>query len=102
MGVYPRAPRCPLVTELITSGPSAEAGGGLLNALGRSVLAGERFAIGDTVATGSGVARIGAVDPTQYQLDTFNVWHNLSAFGVFHVSELEALQVFAPPEWFCS
>jgi hypothetical protein len=39
------------------------------------------------------------VDPVQYELDTFNSWHNLSSYGALRTPTLEAVQVFAPPYW---
>lgn len=87
--------------ELIVAGPSVDAGGDLLNRLGRRVLAGARFTVGDRVKVDRSRARIGAVHPIQYELDTFNVWHSLRAIGALDAPEVETLQVFAPRGWFC-
>ena len=87
--------------ELIVAGPSVEVGGGLLNRLGKRVLAGGRFQVGDRLNVGRGTARVGAVHPIQYAIDTFNVWHNLQAVGALDVPALEAVQIFAPSSWFC-
>jgi hypothetical protein len=83
------------------AGPDVEVGGGLLNRLGRRALAGERFTVGRRIAVGSGKARVGAVHPIQYELETFNTWHNLRGAGVLGAPALSALQVFLPPSWFC-
>ena len=88
--------------ELIVAGPEFVSTGALLNEIGRSILAGPRYAVGDTFRSSSGVVRFGAVDPIQYRLGTFNVWHDLERMGLLHVGPLEALQVFAPPEWLCA
>jgi Domain of unknown function (DUF4262) len=87
--------------ELIVAGPSVEVGGALLNRLGKRVLAGARFQVGDRVKVRRGRARVGAVHPVQYEIDTFNVWHNLQAVRALHAPELEAVQIFAPSSWFC-
>ena len=87
--------------ELIVVGPEYFWRGRLLNEIGRRVLAGERFASGDRVQIPDGVAEIGVVHPIQYELTTFNVWHNLERIGAVEASSLQALQVFAPQDWFC-
>jgi hypothetical protein len=88
--------------ELIAAGPSFDITGPLLNTLGRAAAEGERLHIGDTIHLGTDVARVGAVHPVQYRLDTFNMWHNLEANGELRVRELEALQILVPSTWFCA
>jgi hypothetical protein len=88
--------------ELVIAGPAFDIGGALLSALGRRVIDGHRLRPGDTVDLPDGVLRVGAVHPVQYELDTFNMWHNLAAIGALDVHVLEALQVVAPSSWFCA
>jgi hypothetical protein len=88
--------------ELIVAGPSVEVGGDLLSGLGKRVLAGEHFRVGRRVKVRRGSARVGVVHPIQYDLGTFNFWHNHRAAGTLHADELEAVQIFAPPSWFCA
>jgi len=88
--------------ELIVAGPEFAASGPWLNELGRRVLAGERFADGDVVATSRGAARFGAVHDIQFRLGTFNVWLALVDAGIVRNSGFRALQVFAPAAWFCA
>jgi hypothetical protein len=87
--------------ELIVAGPAVDVAAGLLNRVGRRVLVGQRLAVGDRIRVAGGRARVGADHPVQYELHTFNVWHNLRSMGLLLMPELEALQVFAPPSWFC-
>jgi len=51
---------------------------------------------------GHGVARVGAVNEIQYELDTFNMWHNLRRNGTLRTSELTAVQIVLPSTFFCS
>jgi hypothetical protein len=88
--------------ELIVAGPSVEVGGDLLSRLGRRVLAGERLRVGRRVKVRRGSARVGAVHPIQYELGTFNMWHNHRAAGTLCADELEAVQIFVPSSWFCA
>jgi hypothetical protein len=88
--------------ELIMAGPVFEASGPFLSRLGTEVLGGRVLRAGERFASETGEARVGSVDPIQYRLDTFNVWHNLRTLGYLRHGELEALQVFAPADWFCS
>ena len=87
--------------ELIMAGPQVESAAALLNEMGRQVLEGARFSVGDTFRSRTGLARVGAVHPVQYELSTFATWHGLRAHGHLEGDTLEALQVFAPTGWFC-
>lgn len=88
--------------EMIIAGVKTETSGSLLSALGRAALAGERFEVGHTIDLGQGVARVGAVNPVQYELDTFNMWHQLQGYGAVESPELEAVQIILPSTFFCS
>ena len=88
--------------EMIIAGASSDTSGPLLSSLARSALAGERFEVGETINVGRGAARVGAVNPVQYELDTFNMWHNLQRHGTLRTSELEAVQIVLPSAFFCS
>jgi hypothetical protein len=88
--------------EMIIAGVSNETSQSVLSMLARSVLDGEYYDVGDTIDLGRGVARVGAVDAVQYELDTFNMWHNLRAYGTLRTAELEAVQIILPPTFFCS
>jgi hypothetical protein len=68
--------------ELIIAGAPLEPSAQLLHQLGVAVLDGARFEIGDTIAVGSEVARVGTVHPIQFRNDTFATWHNLASEGV--------------------
>jgi hypothetical protein len=84
--------------ELIVAGLSVNSGASLLSMLARSVLAGERYAVGETIDLGCGIARVGAVHDVQYELDTFNIWRQLRAIGVLREGDLEAVQIEVPDE----
>jgi hypothetical protein len=66
------------------------------------VLDGDRYEVGETINVGRGAARVGAVNAIQYELDTFNMWHNLERNGTLRTSELEAVQIILPSTFFCS
>jgi hypothetical protein len=88
--------------ELIVAGTSIELGYRLLTALGHAVLGGARFDVGDAIRVGDSaedVAFVAAVDPVQYDLDTFTGWHNLASYGALRRGPLEALQVVVPSHW---
>ena len=88
--------------ELIVAGPKHETSQLLLSMLAQSILDGERYEVGDTLELGRGVTRIGAVHENQYQLETFNMWHNLRAYGAVDAPELEAVQIVVPSGFFCT
>jgi Domain of unknown function (DUF4262) len=88
--------------EMVIAGVSAETSGSVLSMLARSALAGERYEVGETIDLGCGVARVGAVDEIQYELDTFNMWRNLWRNGTLDASELEVVQIILPSTFFCS
>ena len=89
--------------ELIIAGGFPDWSASVLSLLAGSTLAGERYLVDETIDLGDGgVARVGSVHEIQYELDTFNMWHNLKNAGVLHAPELEAVQitvsdVFFPP-----
>lgn len=87
--------------ELIVAGPGWQRGGDVLHVLAHAVLDGERFEVGETIRFDGDVARVGAVDPVQYELDTFNTWHNLRSIGVLQTAQLEAVQIVVPDDWMC-
>lgn len=88
--------------EMVIAGVSTETSGSLLSILARSVLAGERYEVGETIDVGRGVARVGAVNETQYGLNTFNMWHQLRRNGTLRTSELDVVQIVLPSTFFCS
>lgn len=88
--------------ELIIAGVSIDTSASLLSALAGSVLEGERYEAGETIRLPRGVARVGAVNEVQYELDTFNMWHNQWVEGNVQAAELEALQILLPSTLFCS
>src|SRR5438093_5855306 len=81
---------------LIVAGPHVEIAAGLINQIGRSILEGGRFEVGDTWMSPAGTVRFGAVHPIQYRLGTFNVWLGLEQSGHLRSTQLEAIQVVAP------
>jgi len=89
--------------EMIIAGGVPEQTGSVLSLLARSALAGERYRVDETIDLGEGgIARVGSVHEIQYELDTFNTWHNLKSAGVLHAPELDAVQItvsdaFFPP-----
>jgi hypothetical protein len=89
--------------ELIIAGGFPAWSASVLSLLAGSTLAGERYQVDETIDLGAGgIARVGSVNEIQYELDTFNMWHNLKSAGVLHAPELEAVQitvsdVFFPP-----
>jgi hypothetical protein len=83
--------------EMVIAGVSTETSGSLLSVLARSALAGERYEVGETIDVGRGAARVGAVNEIQYELDTFNMWHNLQRNGTLRTSELDAVQIARAP-----
>jgi hypothetical protein len=90
--------------EMIITGVPTELSGSLLSLLARSVLAGERYEVGETIGLGHGrgSARVGAVNEIQYELSTFNMWHQLHLHGAVRASELQAVQIILPSARFCS
>ena len=88
--------------EMIIAGPSLETCARVLEPLVQRVLDGERFLIGEGLDVGSGgKLRVGEVHDIQYQLGTFNIWHQLQRIGALESEELTALQIVVPEEWFC-
>jgi Domain of unknown function (DUF4262) len=87
--------------ELIIAGVATETSAAMLGSLARAALAGERFEVGDTIDLGQGGARVGAVHPVQYDLDTFNMWHELQDFGALEAAQLEAVQIVLSSAFFC-
>lgn len=76
--------------------------GGLLNLVGRQIVAGRSFGPGDTMdLTDDGSVRFGRVHPIQFRLGTFNVWHALAERGDLRAEHLEVLQVFIPRSAIC-
>src|SRR5689334_22056542 len=67
--------------ELIIAGVDPKQCVPALNAIASEVLEGNAFGVGETINVGIGVARVGAVHPIQYDLDTFNAWHTMQDFG---------------------
>jgi hypothetical protein len=88
--------------ELIVAGLKLERGAHLVSRVARRILAGQRLGPDGRVKVDRGMARVGSVHPIQYELGTFNFWHNLRAVGALESPHLEALQIFAPSSWFCS
>ena len=87
--------------EMIIAGVSTESSARILHILAGRVLDGEQFFVGDYIDVGLGKASVGAVHPIQYELGTFNVWHELQRIGAVDATELTAVQIFAPDELFC-
>jgi Domain of unknown function (DUF4262) len=88
--------------EMVIAGVPTETSGPLLSVLARSALEGERYDVGETIDVGRGAARVGLVNEIQYELDTFNMWHNLRSNGTLRTPELEAVQIVLPSTFFCS
>jgi hypothetical protein len=88
--------------EMVIAGVNVETSGSVLSALADSVLGGERYEIGETIDLGRGAARVGAVNQIQYELDTFNMWHNLQEYGTLQTPQLEAVQIVLPRPFFCA
>ncbi len=88
--------------ELIVAGPGWKHSAALLAEIGEAILRGARFLAGDTWRSSEGRVRFGAVDPIQFRLGTFAVWHNLVESDRLACAEYQALQVFVPRSWFCS
>jgi hypothetical protein len=87
--------------ELILAGAEIVPSTKLLNQIARLIVAGRVFVAGDTWESTEGFVRFGRVDPIQFRLGTFNVWLALIDAGHLRSNDLVALQVFAPPTWFC-
>jgi hypothetical protein len=87
--------------ELIVAGPHFEVAGAIINCVGRQILDGGRFEVGDTLDSPNGTLRFAEVHAIQYRLDTFNVWWALAAHGHVHSDELRAIQVIAPRDVIC-
>jgi hypothetical protein len=87
--------------ELIVAGPHFEVSGRLITEIGRTILDGHRYAVGDTWTSTTGTVRFGAVHPIQYRLGTFNSWLGLAESGYLRSTELEAIQLLAPVSSFC-
>jgi hypothetical protein len=84
--------------EMIIAGASLETSAGVLSTLAASALRGERYAVGETIDLGEGIAHVGAVHPIQYALGTFNVWTQLQIRGAVRARELAAVQIVLPGE----
>jgi hypothetical protein len=87
--------------EMIVAGPPTESSARVVHMLAGRVIDGEQFMVGDVIDIGFGKAEVGAVHPVQYELDTFNVWHELQRIGAVEAAELTAVQIFLPDEMFC-
>jgi hypothetical protein len=94
--------------ELIVAGPHFRIAASIINHVGRQIRDGARFGAGDTIRVAEGeifeceaTLRVGALDPIQYRLDTFNMWFALAAHGVVRVEELRAVQLVAPSDVLC-
>ncbi len=89
--------------ELIVAGLRTDLGGAFLSDIAATVLDDDdRYAVGDSIDLGpAGIATVGAVHPVQYELDTFNMWHNLAAFGAVQTQALEAVQLLLPADLCC-
>lgn len=94
--------------ELIVAGPHFRIASAIIDRVGRRILDGARFAAGDQIDIEAGelfdceaTLRVGAVEPIQYRLDTFNVWFALADHGAVRTHELRALQLVAPAEVVC-
>jgi hypothetical protein len=88
--------------ELIVAGADVELSYRLLMALGEAVLDGDRFEVGDRLQFGDVTGDVGfvaEVAPVQYQLETFNVWHNLESYGALTHGPLKAVQIIVPSHW---
>lgn len=88
--------------ELIVAGLPPSDGSSLLSVLAGSVLAGERYQVGETIDLGEGIATVGAVHDLQYEIGTFSTWYRLREVGVFQVEELAAVQIRLPAVYFPS
>ncbi len=87
--------------ELIIVGGFPNSSASVLSLLAGSTLEGERYHVDDTIDLGEGgAARVGSVHEIQYELDTFNTWHNLKHAGVLHAPELEAVQIIVSDTFF--
>jgi hypothetical protein len=82
--------------EFVIAGVPTRTSAPILAALAGDVLDGERFLVGETIDLGDGIARVGAVHDVQYELDTFNMWHNLKHAGALQAPELVAVQIVLP------
>jgi hypothetical protein len=94
--------------ELIVAGPHFRFAGSVINHVGRQILAGTRFDVGDTLEVPAGTVcdvdatlRFGSVHPIQYRLNTFNMWFALAAHGAVRPQELRALQLLVPGDVVC-
>jgi hypothetical protein len=80
--------------ELIVAGPHFRIAASIINHVGRQIRDGARFGAGDTIRVAEGeifeceaTLRVGALDPIQYRLDTFNMWFALAAHGAIRVED---------------
>lgn len=76
--------------ELICAGPNVNTCARVLTILSESILEGERYTSGECLTVGTTAVRLGAVNPVQYALDTFAVWHELAHVGVIKTPQLSA------------
>jgi hypothetical protein len=84
--------------EMIIAGASLNISSSVLSMLAQAAIGGERFAVGETIDLGEGIARVGAVHPIHYERDTFNVWHELRQRGDVRARKLSAVQIVLPGE----
>lgn len=82
--------------EVIVVGLGYNSACRLLNQIAAGVLKGERFLVGESIASPEHVLHVGAVHRVQYQLETFNMWRVLQQHGVICARELEAVQILLP------
>ena len=87
--------------ELIVVGAEIDTAAWLLRLVAEKVLDGARFRAGDTIALPPGNARLRDVHEVHYDNGTFNMWHELRAYGAFDAPELTALQMMLPRSLFC-
>jgi Domain of unknown function (DUF4262) len=90
--------------EMIITGVPTSFSRKVLSVLAAGVLDGERYEVGDITyfGGGHGATEIGAVNDVQYELGTFNMWHQCKARGAVRATRLRAVQIILPPEFFCS
>jgi hypothetical protein len=79
--------------ELIIASASLETNAVICKAMSETIMSGDRFEIGEILRVAGKRVRIGAVADIQYELDTFNMWHELREAGVLNAPRLSAVQV---------
>jgi len=84
--------------ELIIASVRADTSTRILDGLAQAVVGGDRLELAEHLTVAGELVRIGDVDPVQYRLDTFAMWHELTEAGAVD-ADLEARQVVL--EWGC-